>query len=304
MKKVIFLSHNAKDKELAEVISDILSQISIRQVKVWFSSDGKVDGGLNAGDNWYDEIHNKVDESDVLIALVTPNSIDRPWLYYEAGVAIGLNKKVVPICVGFSAGDIKSPLREKQAYQLTDKNAFISFLGKVLTLFDFHFDKTNFKKAIDKAGVKISSYKFSKSSEKEIGIENAIDNIKSHFDEKIKLISNSNNPNKIVKLPSEKFSVKFITQFPQVKREFIIEINDEDSFQGVTDKIYFNLNDIIKPYTYLETWVIVDNRTKNYLVIREIARRIPAKYIFLKNTSYTIKKLQKPYQSIDSKKRL
>src|SRR5579862_4080281 len=129
MQKTIFLSHNAKDKPLADIVANTLKLTSIGQIKTWFSSDDRIDGGLNAGDNWYFQIHQKTENSDILLALITQNSIDRPWLYYEAGLAKGFKKIVVPICIGIKRENIKSPLKELQAYQLTDKNSFEEFLG-------------------------------------------------------------------------------------------------------------------------------------------------------------------------------
>ena len=116
MAKTIFLSHNAKDKNLADIISNIIREISIEQITSWFSSDEKVDGGFNAGDDWYAEILRKIHKCDVLIAIITPNSIDRPWIYYEAGIAIGINKVVVPVCIDIKREDLNSPLNKFQAY--------------------------------------------------------------------------------------------------------------------------------------------------------------------------------------------
>jgi hypothetical protein len=107
-----------------------------------------------------------------------------------------------------------------------------------------------------------------------------------------------------IKSNTETYSLKFILQFPGDKREFIAEITDDDTFQTVTNNIFFNFSDIMKPYTYLEKWVIVDSKTKNYLVIREIASRIPAKFLFVRNTNYLIKPLTKPYSALDSKTRI
>jgi len=307
MPKTIFLSHNAKDKVLATIIADTIKQVSIGQVKAWFSSDDRIDGGFDAGDNWYSEIHHKVENCDILIALITQNSIERPWLYYEAGLAKGVKKKVVPVCIGIKRENIKSPLKELQAYQLTDKNSYEEFLGRILHLLDFPLDKENFKKPIEKAIVKITTHKFEKVTEKEIDMESVLENFKSHIDQKFKNYSFPVRA-KVVKDKAtqnfETYSVKFKLQFPKDTREFIVEISNSDTFQTVTNNIYFNFQDIMEVFTYLEKWIIVDNKTKNYLVIREIADRIPAKYIFLKNRDYIIKKLPKPYSPLDSKPRL
>lgn len=307
MTKTIFLSHNAKDKPLADIVANTLKLTSIGQIKTWFSSDDSIDGGFNAGDNWYSEIHQKAENSDILIALITPNSIDRPWLYYEAGLAKGYKKTVVPICIGIKRENIKSPLKELQAYQLTDKKSFEEFLGRILHLLGFALDTENFKKPIQKAILNITTHKFEKTTIKETNVEDLLENIKSHFDQKLNSIilpKDTSSTKAEYKTNTETFSIKFKLQFSSDKREFITEITDSDTFQSVTNNIFFNFSDIMKPFTYLEKWVIVDSKTKNYLVIREIASRIPAKYIFIKGTDYLIKPLFKPYSALDSKPRI
>lgn len=307
MTKTIFLSHNAKDKPLADIVANTLKLTSIGQIKTWFSSDDRIDGGFNAGDNWYSEIHQKAENSDILIALITQNSIDRPWLYYEAGLAKGYKKTVVPICIGIKRENIKSPLKELQAYQLTDKKSFEEFLGRILHLLGFTLDTDNFKRPIQKAILNITTHKFEKVANKEINVEDLLENIKSHFDQKINTIAvskDSSSSKEEYKTNTETFSIKFKLQFPSDKREFITEITDSDTFQSVTNNIFFNFSDIMKPFTYLEKWVIVDSKTKNYLVIREIASRIPAKFLFTKDIDYVIKPLSKPYSALDSKPRI
>jgi hypothetical protein len=305
MSKTIFLSHNAKDKLLANIIAGTIRQVSMEQIRAWFSSDDRIDGGFNAGDNWYSEIHHKVENSNILIALITQNSIDRPWLYYEAGIAKGFKKVVVPVCIGIKREDIKSPLSELQAYQLTDKKSFEEFLGRILHLLGFPLDKKNFRNTIEKAVLKITRHKFEKMSPKVPSIEDIFENFKSYIDRKL----GANDKKISIKAQKgasnqETFSVKFKLQFISDKREFITEITEDDTFQTVTNNIFFNFTDIMEPFTYLEKWVIVDSKSKHYLVIREIASRIPAKYVFLKGRHYIIKQLTKPYSPIDSRPRV
>jgi hypothetical protein len=307
MARTIFLSHNARDKPLADVISYTLRRISIEQIRPWFSSDDKADGGFSAGDFWYMEILRKIEKCNVLIAILTPNSVDRPWLYYEAGIAKGLNKVVVPVCIGLKREDIRSPLNAFQAYQLTDKNSLEEFLGKILGLLGFPLDKENFKKPIEEALMKLTDHVFEKTSTTTTNIEDLFDNLRSYIDQKFASQSTNRNETRIKEEAVnnlETYSIRFKLNFPQDKREFITEVADNDTFQDVTNSIFFFFKDILKPFTYLEEWIIIDNKTKNRLVVREIASRVPAKYILPKNRDYTIEKLIKPYVSTDSKLRI
>ena len=305
--KKIFLSHASSDAPLANIIAKTISKVTLNHLEVWFSSDLQIDGGLKPGDNWYSVIHRKVEDCDILIVLVTPDSIDKPWIYYEAGLAQGTKKKAFAICVGIKREDLKSPLRELQSYQLTDKRSYEEFLSKTLKLAGIPLDDQSFKKTIEAAIKIITNHKFEKKSSKPIDIEDILERFKTHIDRRFK-----NYAFPVVAKPvkntsvenEETYSVRFKLQFRKDNREFIMELKDSDTFQTITNNIYFNFTDILEMFTYLEKWVIVDNKTKNYIVIREIADRIPAKCIFIKNRDYIIKQLSKPYSPSESKPRL
>jgi len=305
---MIFLSHNVKDKPLADIIEKTIRKISLQKINAWFSSDERVGGGFNAGDNWYDKIISNITNCNVLIALLTPNSIERPWLYYEAGIAKGLNKIIVPVCIGMKREDMKTPLNITQAYQLTDKKSLEEFLGKILALCDFPLDKENFKDPIENALLGITEHKFDMEVNTTVNVEDIFDNLKMYLDQKITALLTTNEVevqehyHQVTNLDT--YSIRFKLDFPKDKREFITEISNNDTFQDVTDNIYFNFKDILKPYTYMEKWIIVDDKSKNLLVLREITNRIPAKYVFPKDRNYTIMPLSKPYISTDSKARL
>ena len=62
--------------------------------------------------------------------------------------------------------------------------------------------------------------------------------------------------------------------------------------------------DRVGVFTYLEEWVIVEQKTNKHVIIREIEDCVPASSIFLPNTKWKIKKLTMPYNAIDSSKRI
>lgn len=311
-KKKIFISHNSQDKDLAELIAKLISKLTIKQVTLWFSSDNAAGGGFNPGDEWYNEIIKQINECDLMLALTTPNSIDRPWIYYEAGFAKGIKRQVVPICLGIKREELKSPLNTFQAYQLSDKKSIDEFLTKLFHQLGFEYDSELSAKTIEEALPKISSTKFEKKSKKsEKDIYELIENLRFDINQKLSdhLVPTTRS-NKKSQSNTLAYSVTFgiSTEHPKTKKEidrdFIIEIGDDDSFLSITNTIYFNIQDIVRPFTYLENWVIMDNKTRNFLVVREIADRIPAKSLFLQKRTYTIQILDKPYTATDSKARI
>lgn len=70
-------------------------------MKSFRSSDRKGTAGIEFGADWYSEIMGKISDATDVVALLTLNSINRPWILYEAGVAKGkLDKQVFGVVVG------------------------------------------------------------------------------------------------------------------------------------------------------------------------------------------------------------
>ena len=98
---LVFISHDTRDAEIAESFSKLLSSVSAGVLKSFRSSDKKGTQGMEYGVEWYPEIMRKLDEASDIVCLLTHNSVNRPWILYEAGVAKGkLNNTVLGVAVG------------------------------------------------------------------------------------------------------------------------------------------------------------------------------------------------------------
>jgi len=98
---LIFISHDHRDAALAEAFSNLLTDASGGFLKSFRSSDRKGTTGIEFGAEWYSEIMGKINVATDVLALLTANSVDRPWILYEAGVAKGkLDKPVFGLVVG------------------------------------------------------------------------------------------------------------------------------------------------------------------------------------------------------------
>jgi hypothetical protein len=98
---LIFISHDSRDAELAEAFSKLLSSVSAGVLKSFRSSDRKGTQGIEYGTEWYPELMAKLSAASDIVCLLTPRSLDRPWILYEAGVAKGkLNTSVYGIALG------------------------------------------------------------------------------------------------------------------------------------------------------------------------------------------------------------
>lgn len=98
---LVFISHDTRDAELAEAFSQLLSNSSMGILESFRSSDKKGTQGIEYGTLWYEEIFKKLNEASDVVCLLTHHSVDRPWILYEAGIAIG--KSGTPL-IGIALG--------------------------------------------------------------------------------------------------------------------------------------------------------------------------------------------------------
>ena len=102
-KPFVFVSHDSRDAGLAEAFGNLLTDASGGILKSFRSSDKKGTAGIEFGAEWYKAIMSKLDTATDVVALLTHNSLDRPWILYEAGVAKGkLSTTVFGIALGIS----------------------------------------------------------------------------------------------------------------------------------------------------------------------------------------------------------
>jgi len=105
----IFISHDIRDAELAEAFSKLLKSVSSGMIKTFRSSDKKGTEGFDFGEEWYKGLMSKLQSTTDVVCLFTDNSIDRPWILFEAGVAKGkLNTPVIGIALGVPLSRISS----------------------------------------------------------------------------------------------------------------------------------------------------------------------------------------------------
>lgn len=99
--RLVFISHDTRDAELAEAFSKLLKSVSAGMIKSFRSSDKKGTEGIDFGDEWYKRLMAQLDNTSDVVCLFSERSLDRPWILYEAGVAKGkLNTRVLGVALG------------------------------------------------------------------------------------------------------------------------------------------------------------------------------------------------------------
>jgi uridine kinase len=131
-KVTIFISHVSEDKELALRMKAWLLLLFKDRVDVFVSNDWT---SIEPGDSWMDRILTALKSAKVLIALLTPQSIRRNWIYFEAGAAKSAGARVIPVCAkDLSISALVPPLSMWQACELRNKQDIIG-LAELLVKF-------------------------------------------------------------------------------------------------------------------------------------------------------------------------
>jgi hypothetical protein len=98
---LVFISHDARDADLAEAFSKLLKSVSAGMIKTFRSSDKKSADGIDFGEEWYKRLMGKLQSTSDVVCLFTERSLDRPWILFEAGAAKGkLNTPVIGVALG------------------------------------------------------------------------------------------------------------------------------------------------------------------------------------------------------------
>ena len=92
---LVFISHDTRDALLAAHFSALLQNVSAGLIKSFRSTDKKGRQGIEYGLEWYQELMDKLRTASDTVCLLTPRSVDRPWILYEAGVAKGMHNTPV-----------------------------------------------------------------------------------------------------------------------------------------------------------------------------------------------------------------
>src|SRR5437016_13556444 len=98
---LVFISHDARDAELADAFSKLLKSVSAGMIKTFRSSDKKGTEGIDFVEDWYKRLMAQLQSTSDVVCLFTERSLDRPWILFEAGVAKGkLNTPVLGVALG------------------------------------------------------------------------------------------------------------------------------------------------------------------------------------------------------------
>src|ERR1700727_2081822 len=89
----IFISHSSRDNSLIKELKDWLADNDHESVFIDFDPEK----GIHGGDEWEQELYQKLRQSQGIIACVTQNWIDSKWCFAEIVFARERGRKAIPL---------------------------------------------------------------------------------------------------------------------------------------------------------------------------------------------------------------
>jgi hypothetical protein len=155
-KPSLFISHATSDGDFANAVKSEIEKVFANGLNVFCTSSP---GSIPVGQDWLSNIESKLKASQATIVIITPVSIERPWLWFEVGASWDRSRegecKIYPLCTPeIEMGNLPSPLDRLQALSMGKSQDLKMLFEALITQFGFgaigSFRATNITKRIPK----------------------------------------------------------------------------------------------------------------------------------------------------------
>lgn len=138
-KPTLFISHATSDAEFANIVKAELERVFANGLDIFCTSSP---GAISAGADWLSDIESKLVKSQAIIAIITPTSIERSWLWFEIGAAWlkGRNDdcRIYPLCASeIDLSKLPTPLDRLQALSVGKPQDIKSLFVALIEQFGF-----------------------------------------------------------------------------------------------------------------------------------------------------------------------
>jgi hypothetical protein len=112
----VFISFIHEEEEVAQAVQTFVGKVLEGKADVFLSSDT---WQIYAGEVWLERIVYELKQAKVIILMLSPDSVGRPWVNFEAGGAFFTDKRMIAVCFnGLSKGSMPKPYSNFQAVDL------------------------------------------------------------------------------------------------------------------------------------------------------------------------------------------
>lgn len=139
----VFISHSSKDKELASRVVELLrSALNLRSDDIRYTSEAGY--GLPAGANIEQGLRQDVRDAEVLIGLLTPNSLSSIYVIFELGARWGMNKTNIYLYAkGMTPEELGSPLKDYNGLDCSKTEYMHRLVEDVAKCLNVNSDRTS-----------------------------------------------------------------------------------------------------------------------------------------------------------------
>ena len=155
-KPSVFISHASSDAEFSNAVKAEIEKVFANGVNVFCTSSP---GAIPVGQDWLSSIEGQLAESSATIVIVTPVSLERPWLWFEIGATWQRGRtdecRIYPLCAPeIDIGALPSPLDRLQALSMGKGQDLKMLFEALIAQFGFGnikaFRSTNISRRIPK----------------------------------------------------------------------------------------------------------------------------------------------------------
>ena len=120
----VFVSHATTDKWIAKVLCE--------KIEGTGATTFRDDRDIESGDDIPDEIRREIIRSHELVVLLTPDSVNRPWVLLEVGAfwARRKNARIVAVLCHVDVDTIPDMIKSKKAVPLNEVDEYLRELAK------------------------------------------------------------------------------------------------------------------------------------------------------------------------------
>ena len=144
----VFISLTGSDAGIANAIKEALDKLFGDLIETEFSPSKEIGVGIGGGKDWLGWIEDIVANCEFALVLVTPTSVQTPWILWESGAVYGAaisgksisRDKVRPLIYQISPDQVPSPILQSKV-QIKRGDDPEDFEGLMYEIFDLYKDE-------------------------------------------------------------------------------------------------------------------------------------------------------------------